>query len=98
MLKWRFFVVVSIFQPFIICQQGYLMASKTWPESKKIRARARAHTQTHTHTVWYFRTRCHRWPLLTDYCVLFSLGTFFKDRMSFTIFRPYVYLDLRNMG
>lgn len=62
------------------------------------------YTYTHTRTRTHVRVFCilqpcyHTWPLWAEYCVLFSLGTSFKGRMSFTIFRPYVYSDLRNTG
>lgn len=57
------------------------------------------HTHTHTHALKVLsQPSFHVEPFQEQYCMLCSLGTSFKDRMSFTILRPYVYSDLRNMG
>jgi hypothetical protein len=48
----------------MICQQDYFMASKTWPESKKICICTHMHACTHAHTSAYTHTHTHTHTVL----------------------------------
>lgn len=86
MPKYRFICFfLPSFMLFMICQQEYFMASKPWPGNRRWIRISTHLMDTHTIVLYPPTPDIYVWLFQREYCMLFSLETSFKDRMSFTI-------------